>query len=174
MPTVTLVALLWAIQAVNFAAGQSLNVHGLVPRTGAGMVAILWSPLLHASFEHLISNTVPLLVLGVFVSLSGRRAFAFVTLFAILIGGSGVWLIGRHAAHVGASGIVFGYLGYLLARAWFARTPIAALIAVVTGVLYSGMIWGVLPQERFISWESHLCGLLSGVAAARLLPIPAR
>ena len=173
-PTVVLVALLWAVQIVNFASGQQLNVHGLVPRTGAGALAIVWAPFLHAGFNHLISNTAPLLVLGVLVSLSGRKSFGFVTVFVVVASGAAVWVIGRHAVHVGASGLLFGYFGYLLARAWLTRTPTAAIIAVVTGVLYSGMIWGVLPQEPFISWEFHLCGLLSGVVAAKLLPAEGR
>ena len=169
LPVLGLVLVLWAVELVNLAMGHRLNVHGLMPRTASGVAGILWSPFLHGNFGHLLSNTVPILVLGALVCSRGPRVFAAVSVVVIVAGGLGLWIVGRSAYHVGASGLIFGYFGYLVAHAWFARTVGAAIVAVITVLLYSGLIWGVFPQGRFVSWEGHLCGLLAGVLAARLI-----
>ena len=111
-----LVALLWVIEIVNFLAGHALNQYGLLPGTTRGIWGIFLSPFLHGSFSHLILNTVPLLVLGWLVIIRGVGTFMLVSLTIIALGGLGVWEFGRQAYHVGASGLIFGYFGYLVAR----------------------------------------------------------
>ena len=130
----------------------------------------LFAPLLHANFAHLIANTAPLFVLGWLVILRRKVDFFVVTAAVTLIGGLGVWLFARPGTlHLGASGVVFGYLGYLLVRAWRERSLVAIAVALVAGILYGGALWGVLPTERGISWEGHLFGLLGGGATAQAL-----
>ena len=179
------VAAIWVVSLVNgllFDGG--LNRYGLsplaLPYRGlsnlelsvsyavVSLRGILLSPLLHGSFSHLLSNTLPLLVLGGFVALRGARTLTGVSLFVVVLGGLLVWLVGRPAVHIGASGLVFGYFGYLLAQGWFERSFASILVAVIVVILYGGMILGVLPQGGFISWEGHLFGLIAGVLAARM------
>ena len=178
------VATLWGVAMVNALTGYSLNEYGLSPLalpyerlsnwelsssyllTSAR--GILLSPLLHGSFSHLLSNTLTLLGLGILVALRGAKTLAGVSLFVIVFGGALVWLVGRPAVHVGASGLAFGLLGYLVAQGWYERSFASILVAVVVVILYGGMILGVVPQSGFVSWEGHLFGLVAGVIAARL------
>ena len=106
-------------------------------------------------------------ILGGLVILRGTRRFLGVSVFVILAGGLALWTFGRPAYHVGASGLIFGYFGYLAARGWYSRSAVELLIALVTVFLYGGMLWGVLPATPRVSWESHLFGLIAGAAAAR-------
>lgn len=162
------VVLLWAVEAVNLLTGHQLNTWGILPRTVSGLRGIPLSPFLHGNVSHLLVNTLPFLVLGGLVALQGRRAFLGVSVVVIVGGGIALWLFGRTAYHIGASGLIFGYFGYLVARAWYERSPGSILIALVTLFFYGGLIWGVLPTTAYISWEGHLFGLLAGILAARI------
>lgn len=167
-------AFLWVVHLVNAVIFQGhLSALGVAPRTIHGLVGILFAPFLHGSFAHIASNTLPLLVLGWFVMLRRKRDLLYVSVLSALVGGLGTWLIGPAASvHVGASVLIFGYLGYLLARGLFERKfwPIMGSLAVF--FLYGGALFGVLPGDVGISWQSHLFGLLGGVGAARLLARP--
>ena len=167
------VVLLWSIECVNALLDHRLNRWGILPRTLAGLAGIPLSPFLHGSFTHLILNTVPFVTLGGFVALQSPRIFLAVSLQIILLSGGALWLLGRSGYHVGASSVLFGYFGYLVARGWYERSVTALLVALLTLVLYGGIVWGVLPMQPYISWEGHLFGLLAGVLVARLA-IPRR
>jgi membrane associated rhomboid family serine protease len=168
------VILIWALELVNLALGHRLCAWGIRPRTAAGLPGILLSPFLHCGLDHVLLNTMPFIVLGWLVILRGTRAFLRLSLFIILLGGAGIWLFGRPAHHVGASGLIFGYFGFLVARAWVERSLGSVLVAFLTILLYGSILWGVLPVYARISWEGHLFGLLAGILAARLLPAEAR
>ena len=161
------VALLWSIECINMLLDHRLNRWGILPRTLAGLVGIPLSPFLHGSFTHLILNTVPLVTLGGFVAFYGTRIFLAVSLWIILLSGTAFWLLGRSAYHVGASSVLFGYFGYLVARGLYERSVTAVLVALLTLGLYGSIVWGVLPTRSYISWEGHLFGLLAGVLVAR-------
>jgi membrane associated rhomboid family serine protease len=165
------VAAAWAVELVDQVAFRgSLERFGIHPRDVAALWGILAAPLLHAGWVHLVANTGPFVVLAWLVMLRKITDFVVVTALAILIGGLGVWLFGApNSIHVGASGLIFGYLGYLLARGYFERSLWAMLLGIVVLVLYGGVLWSVLPGQRGISWEGHLFGFVGGVAAARLL-----
>jgi len=165
------VAAAWSVELVDRVAyGGSLERFGIHPRDVPGLWGILVAPLLHVGWVHLLANTGPFVVLGWLVMLRRISDFLVVTALAMLIGGLGVWLFGApNSIHVGASGLIFGYLGYLLARGYFERSLWAVLLAVAALLLYGGVLWGVLPGQRGISWEGHLFGFVGGVAAARLL-----
>ena len=162
------VALLWAVELANGLVDHRFNDYGILPRTRGGLVGIPLAPLLHGDFGHLLSNSVPLLVLGSLAATQGRKALVGASLLIVLLGGAGVWVAGRSSVHVGASGLVFGLFGYLVARGWYDRSIVSVLIALVVLLLYWGLLFGVLPSRGFISWEAHLFGLLAGVLAARL------
>lgn len=163
------IALLWLLELIDsLILGQHLNRLGIVPRTANGLRGILFAPLLHANLAHLAANTGPLVVLGLVVMLQGLATFIRVTASAWLIGGSGIWLTGgRYTLHLGASMLVFGYLGYLLAAAYYQRSSAALATALIVALLYGGLLVGVLPLRAGISWQGHLFGLLGGLLIAR-------
>ena len=163
---VCLVAILWGVEIVNSMVGHQLGRFGILPRTLHGLTGIPLSPFLHTGVVHLLLNTGPLVVLGGLVLMAGRRVFIRSTVVIILVGGLGLWLIGRPSYHVGASALIFGYFGYLLAKGIFDRRMASLLIAVLVVLAYGGLFWGMLPTAAYISWEGHVCGFLSGVAAA--------
>ena len=167
----SLVAILWLVELVDQVALRgSLDLYGIRPRTAPGLWGILYAPFLHGGLGHLVANTVPFLSLGWLVMLRRVAVFFAVTASAMLLGGLGVWLFSpSNTIHIGASGIVFGYLGYLLLRGYFERSIGSILMSVVVGMLYGSALWGLLPGQRGISWEGHLFGFLSGAGAARLL-----
>ena len=165
-----LVALMWAVGMVNAQLDYRLSEYGVVPRTVDGLIGIPLMPFLHGSFDHLVVNTLPIVVLGGLVAFQGSKKFLTATVFITLVGGGALWVVGRTAVHVGASGLVFGYFGYLIARAWYTRSLVAVLIAVVVAVVYGGILLGVLPFfQEGVSWEGHLTGLIAGALAARLM-----
>jgi membrane associated rhomboid family serine protease len=147
-----------------------LDEFGIRPRTLRGLTGIGLSPFLHVGFGHLVSNSLPFLLLGGLLMTGGRRLFILVSVWVILAGGGGVWLLGAGGTvHLGASLLIFGYLGFLLSRGVFERSVGGVLLSLGLLFGYGGMLYGVLPGQPGISWLGHLCGFLAGVAAARLL-----
>lgn len=163
-----MLAVLWLVELANDLEGRSWSAWGILPRTFVGLRGIPCAPFLHAGAEHLALNSLPLIVLGYLELLRGRRAFLRVTLFLVLMSGALVWLFGRSAYHLGASGLVLGYFGHLVAAALHERSVSAVLVACITLLTYGGLLLSVLPGEASVSWESHLAGLVAGVAAAWL------
>lgn len=163
-------AVMWGIECINFLLGGNLDQYGIIPRSIPGLRGILFAPFLHASFPHLIANSLPFLILGWFVMLRRTSDFLWVSAIAMLIGGLGTWLIApAYTVHVGASGVIFGYLGFLISRGYFERSLLSVLLSIIVGVLYGGLLWGVLPGKLGISWQGHLFGFTGGIIAARLL-----
>lgn len=168
-PVLLMLAVMWGTEVVDVPLDGRLDRFGIVPREWSGLDGVLWSPFLHSGFGHLIANTIPFLVLGCIVALSGFHVFLRATVIIGLIAGLGTWLTGPSGTvHIGASGLVFGYLTYLLARGFFARRLSYLLVGVVVFMLYGGVLWGLLPSPG-ISWQGHLFGAIGGVAAASLL-----
>ena len=162
-PVLILIGVIWAVEVANLVTGHWLVALGIQPRSLSGLIGIPLAPLIHGGLWHTISNTVPLVILGGLTLAGGRARFWKLTAEIAILSGVLVWLFARDAHHVGASGLVFGYFGAILARAFIERSPIAIVIAFVTVVLYGGMLWGVLPLRSYVSYESHLFGLLAGV-----------
>ena len=167
-PAITLLTVIWAVEALNIITGHGLTNWGILPRSVSGLVGIPLAPFIHAGLWHTISNTVPIFILGGLMLSIGEKRFWRMTAMIILISGALVWLFARSSYHVGASGLVLGYFGALLARAYFERSFITIAIAIVTVALYGGLLWGLLPLRSYISYESHIFGLLAGIAAAWL------
>ena len=164
------VALLWAVQVVNWITGYGLNpAFGLIPRHGSGLDGVIAMPLLHGSFSHLMANTPPLLVMGGLLVATTTRGLLSVNAVVIGLGGALVWLFGSSAIHIGASGLVFGWFGFLIARGLVDRSPITLGAALVVGVLYGSLLWGVFPGQPSVSWEAHLFGAIAGAGAAFLI-----
>jgi membrane associated rhomboid family serine protease len=167
----TFVLLLYLIEIINTVLLHSLNrTFGLRPRSLDGFLDILTFPLLHANLAHLLSNTLPLIIFGFLVFLSGVRVFVTALASSWLGSGVVVWLIGGFNVTVGASGLVFGLFAFLLVRGFFNRNWWQILLSAVLFMAYGGILFGVLPTvASFVSWQAHLGGALGGVAAALLL-----
>lgn len=166
----TTVTSVWAAFTANLVASGALTRFGVRPRTIDGLWGIPIAPFLHANVAHLVSNTVPLLVLGWLVLLRDARHFIPVTLLAMLGSGLCAWLLGAPGSvHIGASGVVFGYFGFLMLAGWFARSLGSIAISLLVTVLWGGLVFGVLPGQPGISWQGHLGGFIGGVLAAKWL-----
>ena len=164
----TLVGLMWGLEVLDtFVFGHGLETLGILPRQPIGLRGILFSPFLHANFAHLSANTVPFVILGWLIMAQSITNFVLVSVICIVLGGFCTWLFGASGLHIGASGVIFGYLGFLLARYYFDRRLSSGLIALFVGCTYGSVLWGVLPSMPGISWEGHLFGFLSGIVAAR-------
>lgn len=161
---------LWAVLAANIVVGGSLFAYGVQPRTLAGLRGIFLAPFLHASVAHLMANTVPLLVLGWLVLLRDARHFISVTLISAVGAGLVAWTLGAPGSvHIGASGIVFGYFGFLVFAGWFARSFGSIILSVAVTALWGTAVLGVLPGQPGISWQAHLGGFIGGALAAKWL-----
>ena len=167
-PILIVLAAIWLVETVNFAFGHGFTTWGIEPRSLTGLLGIPLAPFIHAGFWHALSNTVPLLVLGGLTLTIGERRFWLTTLAIIVLSGLLVWLFARTAYHVGASGLVFGYFGVLIGRALIERSIVSIAIACLVVALYGGLIWGLLPIGRHISFETHLFGLIAGIATASM------
>ena len=163
-------AALVVIQLVNMITSYWLVDHlGIVPRTVHGLIGIATAPLIQTGWGHLLANIIPLLVFGFLVLAGGVRQFVAVTVLVWVISGFGVWLTaGTNSITVGASGLVFGYLTYLVARGFFSRKVSQILIGLVLLAIWGGIFWGLLPGSNGISWQGHLFGALGGLLAAFL------
>lgn len=156
---------LLVIQIINAACRYRLNHFGILPRSGAGLIGIVFSPLLHGSFSHLIFNLIPLYILMNLLLVFGHAIFWKVTPIVWLGEGVLVWLLARKALHVGASGVVFGYFGFLLTSAVMDFSVLTVILAIVCVYYFGNMIFGIFPTDKSSSWEGHLFGLLAGIAA---------
>lgn len=164
-----LLILMWVLAVADLLTGRRLFRHlSIQPRRLAGLPGIVVAPLLHQNFKHLAANTAPFAILGSLILLQGLEVLGLVTVFCWLLSGVGIWLLGRSGtAHLGASGVVFGYLGYLLLRGYFDQSLPAIAIAILVGILYGGTLWGLLPFHQGKSWVGHGVGFLAGGLAAR-------
>ena len=162
-------AAMWVVELVNILIDHRLVEWGILPRTVPGLLGIPMSPLIHGSPSHALSNSIPFVVLGGAVLMQSARRYVLLSVLVIFAGGGIVWLMARASFHVGASGVVFGYFGYLLARGWYEHTFKAIAIAVVALVLYGGVLLGLAPTSSEISWEGHLAGFLVGILGAHMM-----
>jgi membrane associated rhomboid family serine protease len=167
---VAFMVLLYAIEFADVLLPEDLDTdYGILPRNVDGLDGILLAPLLHGGWPHLIANTLPIVVLGWLVMSGGFRQFLGLTAIVWITAGVGTWLVGASGAHVGASGVAFGWLVFLLVRGLFAWSLPQIFVALVLFFYWGGMLWGVLPGQPGISWEGHLFGALGGLLAAWLI-----
>ncbi|MCA0144519.1 rhomboid family intramembrane serine protease [Blastococcus sp. LR1] len=165
-----LAGVMWVAEIVHVVLGGRLDLLGIEPREVDGLTGVVLAPFLHADFGHLAGNTVPFLVLGAVVALSGLARLLAVTVIVALVGGLGTWLFGADGSlHIGASGVVFGFAAYLVARGLFDRRLHYLAIGLLVAIVYGGTLLGGLLPSPGISWQGHLFGAVGGVLAARVL-----
>ncbi|GAA3578853.1 rhomboid family intramembrane serine protease [Microlunatus spumicola] len=165
-----LLAGLWVLEGLDQLSGNALDSYGIHAREVDGLPEIFTAPLLHAGWEHLAGNSVPFFAFGLLVLLGGVARWAVSTLVSVVSSGLTAWLLTPAGTIVlGASGLIFGWLTYLLVRGLWSRRPGQVVLALVILFLYGGLLWGVLPGAAGISWQAHLGGAVGGVVAAWLL-----
>ncbi|MEE6175640.1 rhomboid family intramembrane serine protease [Mycobacterium sp. 050134] len=179
----TFVALLYLVELIDQLTRHSLDANGIRPLEADGLWGIVFAPVLHANWAHLAANTVPMLVLGFLVTLAGLSRFVWATAIVWILGGFGTWLIGNVGSscgptdHIGASGLIFGWLAFLLVFGIFVRRVWNIIIGLVVLFAYGGVLLGAMPvlgQCGGVSWQGHLCGAIAGVVAAWMLSAPER
>jgi membrane associated rhomboid family serine protease len=183
---VSFVVLLWVIELIDSLSNHRFDDNGIRPLETDGLWGIVVAPLLHSNWDHLIANTVPALILGFLMTLAGMSRFIFATAIVWIVGGFGTWLIGNVGAHcpyvgvrcetnhIGASGLIFGWLAFLIVFGFFTRKVWEIVVGVVVLFIYGSVLLGVLPGTPGVSWQGHLCGAIGGVLAAYLLSGPER
>jgi membrane associated rhomboid family serine protease len=160
----------WGVFAVNSLLGGSLLRLGVIPRTTVGLRGILFAPFLHASLNHIVANTIPFVALGWMVMLRDERHFIPVTLAGMVGSGLMAWLLGAPGTvHIGASGVIFGYLGFLMLTGWYTRSFVSILLSVVVTLVWGSLVFGMMPGAPGISWQAHVGGFLGGAFAARVV-----
>ena len=166
-------ALMWIVFIATWMTGGALLSLGVIPRNVIGLRGILFAPFLHGSLAHLLANSIPFVMLGWFVMLRDSRHFVPVTLYGMIGSGLTAWLFGASGSvHVGASGVIFGYLGFLMLSGWYARSVASIIISILVTVMWGGLVFGVVPGHAGISWQAHLGGLIGGILAARAYRTP--
>ncbi|MDT5146012.1 MAG: hypothetical protein QOC58_657 [Mycobacterium sp.] len=179
----TFVALLYLVELIDQLTRHSLDANGIRPLEAGGLRGIVFAPVLHANWQHLMANTVPLVVLGFLVTLAGLSRFVWATAIVWILGGFGTWLIGNLGSscgqtdHIGASGLIFGWLAFLLVFGLFVRRVWNIVIGLVVLFAYGGVLLGAMPvlgQCGGVSWQGHLCGAIAGIVAAYMLSAPER
>jgi len=157
---------MWMVYLISLSLNLDLSRMGILPRDMIGILGIISGPVVHANFSHLLSNTMPLLILGwtIFFFYSKVSYKSFIVIYVLT--GLFVWLFARQVYHIGASGIVYGFVSFLFFSGIFRRDNKSIAIALIVTFLYGGIIWGVLPGQKGISWESHLFGGIAGIITA--------
>ncbi len=160
---------LWGIWLIDLILPFDLTRFGIRPRSLTGLVGIVLAPLIHANFLHLLSNTIPLIVLLLALLIYDRKNAITIVLLSVLLGGFLVWLFGRSAFHVGASGLIYSLAAYLIASAFFRFDIKSFIIALIIFILYGGLIWGIFPTRPWVSFEGHLFGAIAGIFLSWLI-----
>ena len=167
------VALLWVLEATDYVSGHQLDSLGIVPRTDAGLLGIVFAPVLHFGWAHLYGNTLPALVLSFLVLASGVGRGIVATLIIWVVGGVGVWLMSPPGSiTAGTSMLIFGWLVYLIMRGMFSHRIGQIVVGVLIFLAYGSLLLGVLPGQTGVSWQGHLYGAIGGALAAWLLNDP--
>ncbi|MEV0596822.1 rhomboid family intramembrane serine protease [Nonomuraea cavernae] len=161
---------MWGVEIVDYLLNGTLDHQfGIVGWDPDGLVGIVFAPFLHVGFGHLMANSLPLLILGFLAALRGVGKFLAASAVIIVIGGFGTWFTSPGVITVGASGLVFGYFGFVVARGLFDRRVLDIVLAIGVAIAYYSILWGLLPNQQGISWQGHLFGLIGGVIAAWFL-----
>jgi len=159
-------AILWIVHSISVLLNIDFSNLGLLPRNWPGMIGIITAPLIHANYSHLISNTFPLIISGWVIFFFYNKISQLLFIFIYVVTGMTVWLFAREVYHIGASGIVYGFVSFLFFSGIFRKDNKSIALSLIITFLYGGMVWGILPGIKDVSWESHLFGALTGLIAA--------
>ena len=165
------IAIFWAIEVLDFIVfNGSLDRYGIQPHSLIGLRGIIFAPFLHGGFGHLIANSIPFITLGWLTMIQETSDFYIASIVSALVGGVGVWIFGSpNSVHVGASILIYGYLGFLLLRGYFQKNFPSIALSIFVAIAYGSFIWGVFPSDMRVSWQGHLFGFIGGAIAARMV-----
>lgn len=170
--SVIIILVLWSIRIIDILLPADLNRFGILPRTMEGLAGIILSPFLHGDFTHLLSNSIPLLILLSITLSFYQKTGKKVILIIIVMGGALVWLFGRSAFHIGASGLIYGLAAFLFTSGFFRNNFKSVLVSVIVFFAYGGLIYGIFPIHSWMSWEGHLFGAIAGFFSAYIYRNP--
>ena len=165
------IAIFWAIEILDIVIfNGSLDRYGIQPHSIVGLRGIVFAPFLHGNLGHLIANTIPFLTLGWLTMIQETSDFYIASIMSALVGGLGVWLFASpNSIHIGASILIYGYLGFLLLRGYFQKNFPSIVLSVFVAIAYGSFIWGVFPSQMGVSWQGHLFGFIGGAIAAKMV-----
>jgi membrane associated rhomboid family serine protease len=165
------IAIFWVVEiADQLVFHGSLDSYGIQPHSIIGLRGIVFAPFLHGGFPHLIANTIPFITLGWLTMIQETSDFYIASIMSAVIGGAGVWLFGSpQSVHIGASILIYGYLGFLLLRGYFQKNFPSIALSIFVAIVYGGFIWGVFPSQMGVSWQGHLFGFIGGAIAAKMV-----
>ncbi len=165
------IVIFWVVEVLDIFIFQgSLDRYGVQPHSVIGLRGILFAPFLHGGFGHLIANTIPFLTLGWLTMIQDTNDFYIVSIMSALVGGIGVWIFGSpDSVHIGASILIYGYLGFLLLRGYFQKNFPSIALSIFVAIAYGSFIWGVFPSKIGVSWQGHLFGFIGGAIAAKMV-----
>lgn len=165
------IAIFWAVEITDLLLfNGGLDSYGIQPHSIIGLRGIVFAPLLHGGFAHLMANTIPFVTLGWLTMIQATKDFYLASVMSALIGGAGVWLFGSpQSVHIGASILIYGYLGFLLLRGYFQKNFPSIALSIFVAIVYGGFIWGVFPSQMGVSWQGHLFGFIGGAIAAKMV-----
>lgn len=165
------IAIFWAVEITDLLLfNGGLDSYGIQPHSIIGLRGIVFAPLLHGGFAHLMANTIPFVTLGWLTMIQETKDFYIASIMSALIGGAGVWLFGSpQSVHIGASILIYGYLGFLLLRGYFQKNFPSIALSIFVAIVYGGFIWGVFPSQMGVSWQGHLFGFIGGAIAAKMV-----
>lgn len=165
-PVIVLVVFIWAVFLIEFAFSLNFAKFGIAPRNLVGLRGILLAPFIHGNIYHIISNTLPLAVLGSILFIFYTKNAYQILLFSILLSGVGVWIFARPSFHIGISGVIYALATFIIFAGFYKKQFLSIIISIVVVIAYGGLIWGLLPGKVDVSFEGHLAGAISGVILA--------
>lgn len=165
------VAIFWILEIADFFVfNGDLDSYGIQPHNLIGLRGIVFAPFLHGGFGHLMANTIPFITLGWLTMIQDTKDFYLASIMSALVGGIGVWIFGAAGSvHIGASILIYGYLGFLLLRGYFQKNFPSIALSVFVAIAYGSFIWGVFPSQIGVSWQGHLFGFIGGAIAAKMV-----
>lgn len=167
LPTLLgLLGIIWVINGINWVLGNPLFLFGISPRRAWGLIGIFFSPWLHANFNHLFYNSIPLILLASGALITGWDNFLLISAIIIIVSGILIWLGGRPGVHIGASALIMGYWAYLLALSFWLESGVALLVGFIALYYFGGLVANLFPSEDRVSWEGHVYGFMAGILAA--------
>lgn len=172
LPTLGLILLIpWCIYLFSSCISNRILLLGIIPRRLMGLPGIVFAPLLHADFNHIFFNSIPLLVLSCFILINGLHYYLVVTLLITLLSGLAIWCFAKKGLHIGASALITGYWSFLIVNIYQHTTPITIILGLLSIYYFAGIFLGIFPKEKGVSWQGHLFGLLAGIATSYLLKL---
>lgn len=170
LPIVGVILLIpWTCFFISTVITQRILLLGIIPRTARGIPGIFFAPLLHANFNHLFFNSIPLAVLSAFLLINGLYSYIVITVLITVLSGFAIWCLARPGLYIGASALITGYWGFLISNAYQEASATTIILAALSLYYFAGIFLGIFPQQKGVSWEGHLCGLLAGLAINTLL-----